>query len=545
MVDRPENRRQRRVLRRHPDFDDPTNNPPDVEPESLDSIIKDNWSSIKGSMYQRRFQDILNCRLLRLDGDEEPETPEDAFMRVWGLHDCTFKVNISFGVILRHTTSDRLRYYHASSNNATVFPLAVRVSSREEVNDLLQQYGGIDHASLGLSQRTNSAWVLYRVTNVTFYIYKLDGVNRIGTSAELPKHINDSKSILGLKTSRQRPGLWNDNLCFFRCMAVDYHLDTDSQRLVQHPRQPSPHQQVTLRLLRHWLVHTNNKKDATRFPGVVLEDLWELESLFDISIKVFDLHENKTSSVVWSSGNNRTHDLNLNIYENHFSLITDVATYCRTFICKTCSHCFTTKYRAIAHRCESSECVHFMFRGSSYTKKKTVFDRLKDVGIHIPKEKTYYPYRITFDIETYLNRESVPPPTDNCTYEALHELMSVSVCSNVPSFQEPQCFVSDGDKEKLVRRFVKYLLAIAKKAKRAMFIKYRRYREKLQVLCNNFEACEGLSDTKGLVGSARGVWENRARLAGLEEELDTYLSVIPVVSFNGQKYDINVKVKKG
>ena len=36
------------------------------------------------------------------------------------------------------------------------------------------------------------------------------------------------------------------------------------------------------------------------------------------------------------------------------------------------------------------------------------------------------------------------------------------------------------------------------------------------------------------------LWENRARLAGLEEELDIYLSVVPVVSFNGQKYDINV-----
>ena len=298
MVDRPDIRRHRRVLTRHPEFDDPTNDPPDVNPADLDNVVKDNWSSIKGSMYQRRFQDILNCRLLRLDGDEDPERPEVSFLRVWGLHDCTFKVNISFGVILRHRTSDRLRYYHASSNNATVFPLAVRVSLRGEVDDLLQQYGDIDQASLGLTHRANSSWVLYRVTNVTFYVYKLDGVNRIGAAPELPKHIRDSKSILSMNRSRQRGTLWNGNLCFFRCMAVDYHLDTDSQRLVQHPRQPSPHQQVTLRLLRHWLVHTNNNMHATRFPGVVLEDLWELESLFDISIKVFDLHENKTSSYV-------------------------------------------------------------------------------------------------------------------------------------------------------------------------------------------------------------------------------------------------------
>ena len=197
-------RRQRRVLMRHPEFDDPTNNPPDTQPADLDDVIKDNWSSIKGSMYQRRYQDILNCRLLRVDGDDDPEGPETSFMRLWGLHDCTFKVNISFGLILRHTISNRLRYYHASSNNATVFPLAVRVSSRGDVDELLRQYGDVDHAALGLTNRENSSWVLYRVTNVTFYVYKLDGVNRIGAAAELPKHIRDCRSILSMNKNRQR-----------------------------------------------------------------------------------------------------------------------------------------------------------------------------------------------------------------------------------------------------------------------------------------------------------------------------------------------------
>ena len=35
--------------------------------------------------------------------------------------------------------------------------------------------------------------------------------------------------------------------------------------------------------------------------------------------------------------------------------------------------------------------------------------------------------------------------------------MSVSVCSNIPGFTEPVCFVSNGDDDEVVAKFVDYL----------------------------------------------------------------------------------------
>lgn len=66
-------------------------------------------------------------------------------------------------------------------------------------------------------------------------------------------------------------------------------------------------------------------------------------------------------------------------------------------MCETCSRCFATK------RSHTNVRVVTVFvTGLKLYQKKTVFDRLRGVDIVIPEEKTYYPLRATFDIETYL-----------------------------------------------------------------------------------------------------------------------------------------------
>ena len=75
-----------------------------------------------------------------------------------------------------------------------------------------------------------------------------------------------------------------------------------------------------------------------------------------------------------------------------------------------------------------------------YHTAKTVFDRLEDEGIDVPEENRYFPYRATYDIEVMLQ------PTNKRRSKKLewtshHVLLSVSVCSNVPTYTEPICFL--------------------------------------------------------------------------------------------------------
>ena len=346
---RGQNRPQPRVLVRDRNYDDNTANAPHTDPPELNQLYNTNWPSIRSSRYNRRYQDILNCRLLRLAGDTEPSPPAEALVRVWNDLDCTVKVNVSYGVLLRHSTSGRLRYYHASSNNATVFPVARTISNRADLNQLIDTFEGLDPAQLGINRRDGSAWILQAVTNVTFYVYKLLGVNRVGCTKaiDLPAHILKSRSILSMTKRRQTGKMWGDNLCFFRCLAVEHEWDETNSALVSVDRRNSPPQQATHRLYSLWQEKREELEDIgpKEFPGVALGDLWELEELFDLSISVFSLNPDGASKVVWTSGSKRTWNVHLNLEQDHFSLIVDIATYAKSFTCKTCNRDFTRKHK--------------------------------------------------------------------------------------------------------------------------------------------------------------------------------------------------------
>ena len=537
--------RRRTVLVRDVEYDDPLDQPFALDTPAEREVFASNWSSIRSSLYRRRYQDILNCRLVG-SGDENLEDPGDRLVRVWNGLQFSLKVNVSFGVVLRHQVTGRLRYYHSSSNNATIYPTARALTSRADLNSFVDDFRALDYAQHGLFRRENSSWVLHKITNVTFYIYKLHGVNRVGGDSEvdgsLPSHILLSKSILSLHKCKKNGKVWQDRLCLFRCMAVDYNWDSVNKTLERHVHNVTPKHHHVLGLYGCWKQHRPELEGvgAKQFQGVFIEDLWEVEDIFDISVCVFSLKPDATSEVVWSSGRKKSRTIHLNLANNHFSLITDISSYTKSFVCKTCKKQFTRNHSLKSHKCAAVDSTPFVFSGEPHVKTKTVFDKLDNIGVHIKPEDRFYPYRITYDIETYLDKSGLPPPSDQCVYEATHVLMSISVCSNVPGFLSPKCFVSSGDSKEVVCRFVDYLLEVARRARGYMSGKYRLQIEQLKCMCDNRENKEQQEQVKELVGSPKGHWESRKRLEGLEQEFDRWLSVIPVVSFNGQKYDVNV-----
>jgi hypothetical protein len=196
-------------------------------PSELEELLMRNWSSIRTSVYRRTYQDILNCRLYQLDGEEPLPQPSDLLPRVWREYGHSTKINVSFGFILRHTVSGRLRYFHSSSNNATVFQVAQMISNNTSLTELIRKVEAYDIASNALAQRPNTSWNVHSITNCTFYIYKLPHVARIGCpEIELPTFITHSKSILSMKRHTSSGLVFDDRLCFFRCLAM-FRSSTD------------------------------------------------------------------------------------------------------------------------------------------------------------------------------------------------------------------------------------------------------------------------------------------------------------------------------
>ena len=118
--------------------------------------------------------------------------------------------------------------------------------------------------------------------------------------------------------------------------------------------------------------------------------------------------------------------------------------------------------------------VKHKFSAGSYQLPLTVFDKLSEAGIDVQEEMKYYPYRATFDYECYF--QSVPPSMPQrdgkLRWEARQELLSCSIASNIPDYEAPRCFVSNGNPRELVSDMVDFLHTIGLAAYEILLEKY-------------------------------------------------------------------------
>ena len=105
--------------------------------------------------------------------------------------------------------------------------------------------------------------------------------------------------------------------------------------------------------------------------------------------------------------------------------------------------------------------IRRVYKGGVYHPTPSVFQRLEDEGIHVVDVLRFYPYRATFDFECFFDGENLPNATDHVEWVARHVPLSVSVASNVPGYEAPRCFVTDGDSNKLVTEMMSHLHAVS------------------------------------------------------------------------------------
>ena len=155
----------------------------------------------------------------------------------------------------------------------------------------------------------------------------------------------------------------------------------------------------------------------------------------------------------------------LNLCENHFSYIKDLAQYSKSFCCSRSGKYWKKWSRLNRHEKACDGKVQLKYPGGAYHVPKTVFQDLKE-GIIIPEEARYFPYRATFDFQCYFNKEKTQElrNTDKLNWESAHVPLSASVCGNVPGYQAPKCFVTDGDPNRLISEFIQYFVSISTKS---------------------------------------------------------------------------------
>ena len=505
--------------------------PPPVEQlddelsSDLQYAVRDNWGSIRTYVAQGPVQTRYNHRLTTMDTRELQEPLRQLFEE----QTTDFKVNLSFGFILKQKVTGRLCYYHSSNNCCgRLLEEPSLITNRGDFDRFLARIQESDILQWAIAQRPNSDWVCEHVTNATFFLNKIihHPIGCVGVT--LPDYLKHNKAIVGLEKDHHRNATYNDNLCLFRCLALHQGCDVR-------------HLEATVSTLYAKYSH----KDVHDFAGVTIDDLSKIEATFGVNVVVYKLvptgNEKTKAEIVRRSLCSYAQTMYLNLYEAHFSYIKDIRMYSHSYKCSKCEQAlWKTPYDLHRHERTCKAGVNRKYKGGVYHPPPSVFERLDDEGIVVEKMLRYYPYRATFDFESYFSDERLPANSDKLQWSARHIPLSVSVASNVPGHEAPCCFITDGDSEKLVADMMRHLHTISDAAYESLSASYADVLDQLKARKESWDDAESEANTEEEENEKESKTNPFNTLAG---QLLGWLRQLPVVGFNSGKYDLNV-VKK-
>ena len=404
--------------------------PPPIEHAANDNLSRDlrdfvheNWASVRTHVVNGPVQTRYNHRLTSLDTRDLQEP----LFALFDQQKTAFKVNGSYGFVLKEKQSGRLRYYHSSSNCCgRLLEEPSLIANRDDFDRFLARIAESDILQWAITQRPNSDCSI-QFTNVTFFINRI-AQHPIGcVGVALPDYVKNNKAVVGLEKDHHRNAIYIDNLCLFRCLGL--YLGREAAALLAE--------------------YTDTP--VRDFAGVPIQDLHKIEAKFEVNVCVYKLvetlEEKTTAELVRRSECHYPHTMYMNLYETHYSYIHDIGMYCQSYRCRKCGDSlWKTQQHLLRHERTCDAGINRVYKGGVYRPSPSIFQRLDDEGIVVDEALRYYPYRATFDFECYFTGDNLPADTDHVQWSARHVPLSVSVASNVPGY-EPACTRSSSTNE--------------------------------------------------------------------------------------------------
>ena len=496
--------------------------------DELSSAIRDfvheNWAAIRTHVAQGPVQTRDNHRLTSLDTRDL----HDQLFLLFDQQTTAFKIKCSCGFLLKNKTTNRFRYYHSSNNCCgRLLEESSLITNRADFDRFLARVQESDILQWAVAQRPNSDWVCEHVTNATFFFNRIvdHPIGCVGIN--LPDYVKNNKAIVGLEKDRYRMTTYNDNLCLFRCLALHQGCDVR-------------HLEATVSTLYAKYSH----KDVHDFAGVTIDDLSKIEATFGVNVVVYKLvptgNEKTKAEIVRRSLCSYAQTMYLNLYEAHFSYIKDKRMYSHSYKCSKCEQAlWKNPYDLHRHERTCTEGIKRVYKGGVYRPPSSIFERLDDEGIIVSPVLRYFPYRATFDFECYFSDERLPTNTDHVEWIARHVPLSVSVASNVPGYEPAQCYITDGDSDKLVADMMVHLTAICDTAYDSLLPSYVDVLADLDARKHAWEEETKEAEEEDEEEEAENGKKTVNPYKTLENQLQVWLHQLPVVGFNSGRYDLN------
>ena len=175
-----------------------------------------------------------------------------------------FKINYSLTYILRNIETDELPYFYTSYNNHLMLETALLISNRQELLDFLNSIS--EESFIENITRPHTKW-----KNFKHYLLHQSFARR--ARIPLPDFIMNNHGLANVSAE--------DNLCFFRCLAVFRSAD--------HRGCNCAAKQLFYEYCTYF--------DVSEFSGVSLFDFVELENFYKINIVAYELENNKAKVI--------------------------------------------------------------------------------------------------------------------------------------------------------------------------------------------------------------------------------------------------------
>ena len=405
-----------------------------------------------------------------------------------------FKITIGFGFVLYNPTTGKYKYYYVGENNY-LFDRAFTIDSITDVDTFMRKIIAVDLATNCYLQKPSSGWVLASITNVQMKLTDIDST--LLGSGDLPEYLKRLRCLIGL--THKRGIKYEDNLCIFRCLAI--HLYRINQNCIEKPAKA--------------LRETFSEYRGKVYDGVTIHDIPFLEQCFKCAINVYNLDENSALNILYLSPFNFKNPMYVNLYINHFSYITDFRQFAQKFKCPDCNRIFDRSDNLKQHMKTCSTGVKEIYPGGKFdASHETIFDKLYKLGINVPEKDRYYEFVSVFDFEALQVRDDTK--INGRSINFVHIPATFSVCSNVPGFTDPVHVQGQrGKTQELVDKLVQIQL---KHQERASYI----MRSKFAWIIKKLEAME--------------IYEKLAPY--VRKRFLQFCDILPIVTFNGQKYDV-------
>ncbi|MEW8548485.1 MAG: hypothetical protein AB2693_33700, partial [Candidatus Thiodiazotropha sp.] len=204
--------------------------------------------------------------------------------------------------------------------------------------------------------------------------------------------------------------------------------------------------------------------------------------------------------------------------------------------CKFCELIWNSAKACKRHEtpCESKE--KYIYPGGFHTRQKYMFDILRDLEIQVTDQN--YPWFIVYDFESIQPRVE-SSGTGKIEFQTKHLPISVSVCSNVPPYTKPKCFINP-DSEQLIEDMLSYLLEIQAKAFELARSKWQSVVDVLSREIKDLVEKERASDGRETGGLTKEDDMRKKELTSAFGKFQTYMRQIPVLGFNSSRFDINL-----